>query len=229
MKALLVVLVLLVGGLLVADPAVEAWAEDRVALEIARQGRLAGAPTVDIGGTPFLTQAVRGRYDDVRIRLAAEQLRQPEGTRADITLRGVRLPLSELASDAVQEVPVDRVEGTVVLSYELLSAQLGPGTTLRPDRDGLRITRTVELLGREVPLTATGRLRLDGDEVVIDVARVSGAGVRLPGVVVDRAADLLDLRYAVPALPFGLRLDGVRPRPDGVHVGVASGATVLRG
>ena len=229
MKALLVVLVLLTGVLLVADPAVEAWAEDRVALEIAREGRLAGPPAVDISGTPFLTQAVRGRYDDVRIRLSADQLRQPEGTRADITLHGVRLPLSQLASGSVQEVPVDRVEGTVVLSYGLLSAQLGPGTTLRPDRDGLRITRTVELLGREVPLTATGRLRLDGDEVVVDVERASGAGVQLPGALVGRAADLLDLRYAVPALPFGLRLDGVRPHADGVHVGLGSGATVLRG
>ena len=36
----------------------------------------------------------------------------------------------------------------------------------------------------------------------------------------DRAADLLDLRYAVPALPFGLQLTGVRPADDGVDVRV---------
>ena len=50
-----------------------------------------------------------------------------------------------------------------------------------------------------------------------------------PDVVLDRAAGLLDLRYPVPALPFGLQLTGVRPAADGVHVTVEATDTVLRG
>jgi hypothetical protein len=91
------------------------------------------------------------------------------------------------------------------------------------------VTRTVEVLGVTVPLAAAGTVALDGDEVVVDVAEAEAAGVGVPGFVVDRAADLLDFRYPVPALPFGLQVTGVRPEQDGVHVAVEATDTVLRG
>ncbi|MGY1622643.1 DUF2993 domain-containing protein [Geodermatophilus sp. SYSU D00965] len=229
MRALLVVLLLLVGLAVVADRVGVGIAEDRVGQAIAERGGLAGQPEVDIGGFPFLTQAVSGTYEDVRIALTAADLAQPEGTRADVSLRGVHVPLSDVLSGSVQEVPVDRVDGTATLSYALLSQQLGPGTTLSREGDGLRVERTVELAGLTVPLTAVGTLGLDGNDLVVDVSEASGAGVDLPAVLVDQASDLLDLRYPVPELPFGLQLTGVAPADDGVDVAVAATDTVLRG
>jgi hypothetical protein len=229
MRALVVVLVLLLGVAVLADRVAVGFAEDRVGQELAAKGGLAGTPQVDIRGFPFLTQAAAGRYDDVRISLTAKQLGQPEGTRADIALHGVHVPLSSVLSGSVDRVPVDRIDGTATLSYALLSAQLGGDSTLRPDGDGLRITKTVEVLGQTVPLTATGTVTLDGDELVIDVERASGAGVDLPGFLVSRASDLLDLRYSVPALPFGLQLTGVTPAEDGLDVRVAARDAVLAG
>jgi hypothetical protein len=140
----------------------------------------------------------------------------------------VEVPLSAVLAGSVQEVPVARVDGTATISYELLATGLGADTTLAREGDGLRITRTVELFGRTVPLTAVGQATLDGSEVVIDVEEAAGAGVELPGFLVERAADLLDLRYAVPALPFGLRLTSVTPAEAGVVVGVEATDTVLR-
>ena len=227
MKALVVVLVLLLGLAVAADRLAVGIAEDRVAQELATQGGLHGEPEVDIAGFPFLTQAVAGRYDDVRISLTAEELGQPEGTRADIALHGVRVPLSSVLSGSVQQVPVDRIDGTATLSYALLSAQLGGDTTLRREGDGLRITRAVEVLGQTVPLTAAGTVSIDGNDLVVDVADATGAGVDVPRVLVDQVADLLDLRYAVPALPFGLRLTSVTPADDGVVVAVEAIDTVL--
>jgi hypothetical protein len=229
MRALLVVLLLLAGLAVVADRVGVGIAEDRVGRVIAERGQLAGQPEVDIGGFPFLTQAVRGDYEDVRISLTAADLAQPEGTRADVSLRGVHVPLSDVLSGSVQEVPVDRVDGTATLSYALLSEQLGPGTTLTREGDGLRVERTVELAGLTVPLTAVGTVSLDGNDLVVDVAEASGAGVDLPAFLVDQASDLLDLRYPVPALPFGLQLTGVTPGDDGVVVTVEATDTVLRG
>jgi hypothetical protein len=227
MRALLVVVVLLLGVAVVADRVAVGVAEDRVGRELAAKGGLSGTPEVDIAGFPFLTQAVRGRYDDVRISLTAEELGQPEGTRADIALHGVQVPLSSVLSGSVQEVPVDRIDGTATLSYALLSAQLGGDTTVRREGDGLRITKTVEVAGQTVPLTAVGTVALDGDELVIDVARASGAGVEIPGFLVGRASDLLDLRYKIPPLPFGLQLTGVTPGNDGVDVRVEAVDAVL--
>jgi hypothetical protein len=228
-RALLVVVLLLLGLAVVADRVAVGIAEDKVAEQVAAKGGLHGRPTVDITGFPFLTQAVRGRYDDVRIALTADQLGQPAGTRADIALHGVHVPLSSVLSGSVGEVPVDRIDGTATLSYALLSAQLGGDSTVRAEGDGLRITKTVELLGQTIPLTATGTVALQDNRLVIDVHKAAGAGVDLPGFLVSRASDLLDLRYDLPALPFGLRLTGVTPAEDGVHLRLEATDAVLGG
>jgi hypothetical protein len=224
---LVVIVAVLLGIGLLADRAVEKWAEGYVADQLTEQAGLAGTPEVDVRGFPFLTQALDGRYEDVRISLTADELGQPEGTSADVRLTGVHVPLSNVVSGDVQEVPVDRIEGTATLSYELLSAELGGDSTLSLDGDGLRVTKTVELLGYTLPLTASGTVTLDGDELVVDVERAAGAGVEVPGFLVEQASDLLDLRYAVPALPFGLQLTSVTPAEDGVVVEVEATDTVL--
>jgi len=226
-KALLVVVLLLLGLLVVADRVAVGVAEDQVATQIAEKGGLEGTPEVDITGFPFLTQAIGGRYDDVRISLTAAELGQPEGTRADLALRGVQVPLSAVLSGSVREVPVERIDGTATLSYALLSAQLEGDTTLTREGDGLRITRTVEILGQTLPLTAVGTVTLDGDDLVVDVEQAAGAGVDVPDWLLSRAADLLDLRYTVPPLPFGLQLTSVTPAGDGVDVGLRAADTVL--
>jgi hypothetical protein len=182
---------------------------------------------VDIEGFPVITQALAGRYDEVRIELTAEDLGQPEGTAAEVVLRGVEVPFSDVLAQSVGEVPVERIDGTATLAYELLSRELGPDTELTREGDGLRITRTVELLGQQVPLTATGDVTLEGSDLVVDVEEAAGAGVDVPGFLVERAADLLDLRYTVPPLPFGLELTGVRPAEDGVVVDVEAVGAVL--
>jgi hypothetical protein len=224
---LLVIVAVLLGIGFLADRAVERWAEGYVADQLTEQAGLAGTPDVDVRGFPFLTQALDGTYEDVRISLTAEELGQPAGTSADVRLIGVHVPLSNVISGDVQEVPVDRIEGTASLSYALLAEQLGGDATLGPDGDGLRVSKTVELLGYTLPLTASGTVSLDGDELVIDVERATGAGVEIPDFLVDQASDLLDLRYPVPALPFGLVLTSVTPSADGVIVEVEASDTVL--
>src|SRR3712207_8694232 len=43
--------------------------------------------SLEFEGFPFLTQAVTGRYEDVRVSLTGADLGEPEGTRADVSLR----------------------------------------------------------------------------------------------------------------------------------------------
>ncbi|MCZ2806203.1 DUF2993 domain-containing protein [Modestobacter sp. VKM Ac-2983] len=229
MKALLIVLLLGLGLLVLVDRVGVTVAEGQVADQVAERGGLAGAPEVDITGFPFLTQALSGRYDEVRISLTAEQLGEPAGTRADVSLFGVQVSLSDAVSGSVQEIPVEQVDGTATLSYELLAQQLGGDTRLQGDGDRMRIDRTVDLLGLEVPITARGTVSLDGQDLVVDVEDAAAAGVDVPGFVLDRAVDVLDFRYPVPELPFGLELTGVDPRDDGVLVRVSATDTVLSG
>jgi len=226
-KALVITLVVLVGLAVAADRVAVHVADSQVATQVQQQGRLPGEPTVDITGFPFLTQAVSGTYDDVIISMTADQLGQPAGTSAEVSLHGVHLPLSDVLSRSVSKIPVDRVDGTATLSYALLSQQIGHGTTLAYAGNGLRLTTTATILGQSVPLTAVGRVRLDGDVLVIDAEQASAAGVTVPSALVTRASSALDLRYRIPALPFGLKLTGVRPTADGVVVDVLGTGTVL--
>ena len=225
--ALLVLLLIGVGVLVVVDRVGVGIAERQVAEQVADRGALAGTPEVDIAGFPFLTQVVGGRYEDVRVSLDAEELGQPAGTRAAVSLRGVHVPLRTVLSGSVQEVPVDRIDGTATLAYDLLAAELGSDATVAPEGAGLRITRTVEVLGRTLPVTAAGTVVLEGDQLVVDVEEAAGAGVDIPDLLVDRVSDLLDLRYTVPQLPFGLQLTSVTPAADGIRVRVEAADTVL--
>jgi hypothetical protein len=228
-KGLLITLVVLVALAVVADRVAVKVAEDRVAQQLAEKGNLHGTPDVEITGFPFLTQAVAGTYDDVRIALTSTELGQPAGTSAQASLRGVHVPLSDVLSGSVKQVPVDRIDGTATLSYALLADQLGGDTTVRREGDGLRINRTVEVLGYTLPVTAAGTVSLHGNELTVDVHQVSGAGVAVPGFLVNRVSDALDLSYTVPDLPFGLQLTSVQPADDGVHVAVHATDAVLTG
>jgi hypothetical protein len=226
-RALAVVVLLVLGLVVLLDRLAVGVAEDKVATELVTRGGLEGSPEVDITGFPFLTQAIGGSYDDVRISLTAAELGQPEGTRADIALHGVRVPLSSVLSGSLAQVPVDRIDGTATLSYALISSRLGQDTELTREGDRLRITRTVEVLGQQLRLTAAGGVTLEGSDLVVDVQEAAGAGVEVPGFLLNRAADLLDLRYPLPALPFGLEVTSVRPGVEGVAVRVEATDTVL--
>ena len=229
MRFLLVFALLLVGLVVGADRVGEEIAEDQVARVVAERAGLAGAPDLEFGGFPFLTQVVSGRYEDVRVSLTGADLGQPEGARVDVSLRGVQVALSDVLSGSVQEVPVEGVDGTVTLPYGLLADVLGPGTTVTRDGEGLRVQRTVEVAGLSLPLTARGTLTLDGDTVVVDVGEVSGAGVDVPALLVEQVSDALDVQYRIPPLPLGLQVTGVEPADDGARVRVEAVDTVLRG
>ncbi|TFV62606.1 DUF2993 domain-containing protein [Geodermatophilus sp. DF01-2] len=229
MRALLVVLLLLAGLALVADRVGEEVAEAQVGQVVAERAGLTGAPEVEIGGFPFLTQAAGGRYQEVRISLGAADLGQPEGVLVDVSLRGVEVALSDVLSGSVQEVPVERVDGAATLSYALLAEQLSPGATLAREGDRVRVERTVDVAGLTLPLTAVGTVALVDGVLVVDVEEASSGGVDVPGRLVDQVTDALDLRYELPALPFGLQVVGVAVGDDGVRIAVEATDTVLRG
>lgn len=228
MKGLLITLGVLVVLLVAADRVGVLVAEDQVAAQVQRQADLAGEPAVDITGFPFLTQAVAGHYDDVRIALTADDLGQPAGTSGQVSLQGVRLPLSDVVGGRVSRLPVDHVDARASVPLDLLATQLGGDTTLTREGDGLRITKTVEVLGQTVPLTAAGTVALDGQDLVVTVDSAAGAGVDVPQFLLDAAQDLLDFRYPLPSLPFGLQLTGLQVTGTGVDVTAAADDVVLQ-
>lgn len=235
MRRLLVTLVVLLALAAGADRLAAWTAERRVAQRIQAAERLSRPPEVRIGGFPFLTQALAGRYDDVRV--TAYGVRRPSGVAgvADVRidsvtayLRGVRLPLRTALAGPVTTLPVSSIDATALVRYADLSAAL-------PDRhlsfsaegDRLRLRGQVTVLGQRYAASALGTLSLRGDQLTVVPRAVSvNAG---PGALAVPPALIALLSVTVRvALPFGLRLTAVSVAADGLHLQAGGRDVVLR-
>lgn len=226
MKGPLVGLVLLLVVAVVGDRVALSVAEGQVAQQAQASGGLSQEPDVSIGGFPFLTQAVSGRYDDVRLRTSGA-VSGTQVERLDVRLRGVRLPLSDALSGDVARVPVDSLAGDVVLPYAYLSEQAPDGLTVSAAGDRIRVRGTVRVLGQEVSAAATSRVRLSGDRVVVTAESVQTGAGAVDAALSRALGDRFDFRVRVPELPYGLELTGLRVTPSGVALAARSGPTVL--
>ena len=228
MKRLAVSLVVLLALLLVADRVGASLASSAVAAEVQSSTRLSSQPDVDVTGFPFLTQALAGRYD--RVEVGATDV--PAGdlvlSRLDATLTGVQLPLSDALSGSVDRVPVAAVQARALVGYSELARRSGDRQlTVAPAGDRVRVTGSVEVLGRTISATAVSRVEVvEGDLVV--TAEAYEVGNETADDLLTRAlGDRLDLRIPVTGLPYGLEVSGVEIEAAGVVVLATAGETVL--
>ncbi len=225
MRALLIAVLVLLGVAVGADRILVVVSENYLASVIQAETGLPDEPDVSISGFPFLTQAFAGRYDSVQVGLDVAALGLPAGAIADIELQGAQVSLKSVLSGSVSSVPVEQVRGTVTFPFDYIGEQLG-GATVTRDGAGLRVETTVAVLGQDFPVAATGELTLAGQEVLLSASNVGGFGAELPDAVTSAVLSLLDIRFALPALPFGLVYTGIEVVDDGMRV-VAEGANIV--
>lgn len=226
LRALLVVLVLL--GLLAVgvDRVLVLVAEDRIASVAAQQTGLPEEPDVSIEGFPFLTQALGGEYDSVRIGIDVAAAGLPPGARADIRLQGVQAALREVVSGSLDALPVERLTGTAVFPFDYLGEQLD-GATVSRDGSGVRVESSIDFLGQDFPFAATADVALIDNDVLLDLTDVSGLGVDVPDEVVRAVEALIDVTIPVPELPFGLVFSDLAVTDAGVEVSAVGEDIVL--
>jgi len=225
MRALLIAILVLLGIAIAADRILVVLTEDLLAAAVQEEGQLPAEPDISIEGFPFLTQAIEGRYDSVRVGVDVAALGLPPGATADIHLLGAQVPLSSVLSRSVSSVPVEKVVGTVTFPFDYIGEQLG-GATVTRDGSGLRVETTVSLLGQDFQVAATAELALVGREVTLTASNVEGFGAELSDEVTAVVLDLLDISLPVPELPFGLVFTGIQVVGDGMQV-VAEGSDIV--
>jgi hypothetical protein len=187
--------------------------------------------TVRVHGTPFLTQALRGRYGDVEVT-GGLRIGEITGATLDARLTNVYLPLRELLGRRTTELPCEHVEGRMVLPYgELARVANIPGLELTFQRDRL-------LASAAVPVPGFSQLaRIHGEAVLtqagagavwLRVKGVSVVGISLPGILLGQLLPTLNVPIPLPDLPYGLRIDELHPTPDGLAVDGSAEAVVFR-
>lgn len=222
---LIVVFVVLVGLLLAVDR-VGAWAAERTVAEKVSQQMTelnvsASQPDVTVGGFPFLTQVVDGRYEDIRILLrdvSANGLTVPE---LDVHARGVNAQMSTLMSGD-GEITADHVTGTATIGYASVRALIDRPDLELAEQDGkLRLRLPLTVAGQRVTAVALADVSVANGLVRISVADIRAEGVQLvPQAqrLLDGYKQLLSVELRLPPLPFQLKVEGVQARSEGLAV-----------
>lgn len=229
MRRLTVVLLVLAVLVAVADRVGAAVAGRAVAAELQSAVALSARPEAEVRGIPFLTQALAGRYEDVRV--TAKDV--PAG---DLTVRelraelaGVRAPLGEAVSGSLTEVAVDRVDARALVSYDALSRRSSERQlTLSAEGDRLRVRGSVRVAGQTFAAEAVSQLALDGEVLVVKAEQVRVGDARVDRAIERALQGRLDLRVPLTGLPYGLSVTDVAVEPDGIRLTAAARDTVLR-
>lgn len=238
MRGLLITLLVLAALLVGADFGARYVAQDRVGVALQGPLQLSRAPEVDVHGFPFLTQALAGRYDDVELTGSGIRYGQLRDLTLSARLHGVTLPPDRLLAGRVTTIPTDTVDAEARVGADDLGRllRLDDVTVAPADADdstsAIRLTSTVTVGGRSVPVTATASARLRGNRVTLalrDVQPGGAAGTGAAGRVVAAAVRArlgTSATVDTGALPFGIRPTGVRAE-SGEHAD--RGALVLSG
>lgn len=206
----------------VVDALARAGAESLVARQVESVAGVTARPEVQIRGTLFLPQLIRGAYDEVDVTTVGVTSGELRVQRVESQLFDVRVPFHDVLVRDVNRVAVARSDERVFLRYEDLNAYLD--ATDRPLRlasapDGqVKITGSVNLAGQPAEVSANATLSVEDGEL-----RVTPRQIDTGTDTLDEASRLLlgeRLKLAVPLadLPFEHQLTGATPDPDGIRI-----------
>ncbi|WP_375482117.1 DUF2993 domain-containing protein [uncultured Jatrophihabitans sp.] len=224
-------LLLLVGvGAVFADRSLSALAERR-ASEVLSQP-FANPATVRVIGRPFVTQALRGRYREVHVAGGGLSIGEMTGATLDARLHTVYLPARDLLRHRVGEITCDRVAGHVVLPFgELARVAPIPGLELTLVGERLMASAALPIPGFSQLARVNGQAVWtvgNGGALWLRVRGISVAGISVPGIVLNQLLPALDVPVTLPELPWGLRIDDLRPTAEGLVVTGSADAPVFR-
>nr|WP_246300464.1 DUF2993 domain-containing protein [Actinopolyspora biskrensis] len=230
--------------MLAADFGTAAVAENQVSKKMGDKLGLARDPAVRINGFPFLTQAIRGDFRDVRLRAPGVDMGPVEDVDLQADLHHARVSTFAMLNGDSSRIDVDEVVGRLRLDDASLGGVLpvddlriapagdsAGGTANSSDSSGrastgVRLEGTVDIAGSTNKVAVTGQLvlndeggiRIEPRELDLDNSRVGSVDLasRFEQAILRRFTTTLDPGM----LPFTVR-------PTALHV--EPGALVLEG
>ncbi len=238
-----VVLLVLLGVVLaVVDRVGASYAErvigDRVAQQVADQKATSDKPDVTVEGVPFLTQVLRGRYQEIKIEMRnfagpagnGQTIRMPL---LDVRARDVRAPLDTLRSGR-GDIIATTVTGAGTVDYATLAELTEREGVKLGEKDGkLAVTAPLDILNQTVTVNGTANLEVAAGNVVrVRFEQVTAEG--LPDIplvqnALNNYAKQISVDLKVPALPLDMVVQKVQPTAAGLVVTAAADEVALNG
>ena len=153
----------------------------------------------------------------------------------DVHATGVNAELGTLISGD-GPVTADEITGTATVGYESVRAllelaakrlgsqggvSLASGVTLAESGGKLQVRLPVTVIGLSFTAVGVGDVTVNAGKVRMAVTELKADGVTVPAQVqrlLDAYKDKLTAEVAVPPLPFRLKIDSVRPLPEGLAI-----------
>lgn len=228
-RKLVIGIALVLGLGVLADFAVASYAEFRVSRELRDGASLSADPEVLMHGFPFVTQVWNGHYEDIFIRARGVQSETVGEVTIEANLRGVSAPLSTLVSSTVDTIPVELLEGRMLIDATDLGQALGipdlqvsappasksdgtggSGGSGTPTAGGVVLTGTVPVGPIQTSVSVQADLVLADDTVQIVASDFyfgpeGGADFSIPEPLAPTVLGLFTRTIDPRELPFGVR------------------------
>ena len=231
---LLVIVLVLLGVLVAADRVAARVAEDRIAAQAAP--KLAnyhvtggGQPDVKIGGFPFLTQVLAGRYDKVTIDVAHPEVDGIQLGRFMLEATTVQVDNGALLN-GTRRATAGRVTGTATMGWDAVRLAMDFANLPGIDPSKLQVSvvdnrldlkMPLAVLGMQTTLHATGELQLVDGSVKLRVDSINTENPALPGAAqsaLNQIRRTFTPTLRIPAMPYQLVINSVTTGPSGVEI-----------
>jgi hypothetical protein len=223
LRAVIIILIVVIGLLVAADFAARAYAESKTAAEIQQHG-FPKKPNVDIEGFPFLTQVAAHKLNDI-------QISSSNVTEDHVVLASINASLKNVhINGAFSGGTIGSLHGTAAITFPALTnavaAQAGSLGQLAKSALTFSAASPSEVKATLKVLIFSGtvvwRVTTSAGNV-INVQLVSTGG--LPSYLL---SPISDIKLHLPSLPLGLALQGISVSSSGL-VGVLTGQDVSFG
>jgi hypothetical protein len=195
----IVIVVLLLVADRVGQMVVEGVIKDQVQKSLATPDK----PSVDMGGFPFLPQLISQKFDDVKVDIRDADAGQIRVERVSATLKGVKRE--------GEGATVDSLSGGGRISYAAATEAAGGYTVSYGGKNLVKISGQVRFAGQARTASATGRPRIEGNELLIKPEKVSVDGTSAP------VSGLIpDIRYPLREIPKGMTIK-INPTEAGIE------------
>jgi hypothetical protein len=215
-----------------ADALARMGAEALLARNIQNATGVSEPPLVEVQGFAFVPQVVRGAYNEVNVTTRGITSGPLRIDKVDSQLFDVRVPFHDVLVQDIRRVGVGRSIEDVTLRYEDLNAYFdatgGSLRLARGENDETRLTGTVDVLSRQVQVSATVSL-----SVVDETLRITPRQIDTGSTTLSRASRLLlgqRLRLTVPlgTLPFGHQLTSVAASSQEIRLRAEGSAIIVQ-
>ncbi|QBI52168.1 LmeA family phospholipid-binding protein [Streptomonospora litoralis] len=225
MRKFLVFVIFVLIAVAIADRGLHYAAESEIASRVEQQYEMSSEPEVTIGGFPFLTQAISGEYDRIRIVTGAIVVGDVQLERVDVTARDVRAPLADLMTEP--SVVAGTARAKVMLPYSELQKRLPEGIVIENENGSPRMSGDLALGQYSTPVSADLEVAVEGDTILVTPSNIEIGQSQLGGMGL--VEDMLAMQVPVPEMPFGLEVTGIEALPNGVEVSAEASDVELVG